>query len=59
MTFTSNILESYNTNDMTSYQLLNRVGKGKDQLSIRYTDFHFQGENFYDYLKPFYRGGGV
>ena len=57
MTFTSNILESYNTNDMTSYQLLNRVGKGKDQLSIRYTDFHFQGENFYDYLNPFYRGG--
>lgn len=57
MTFTSNILESYNTNDLTSYQLLNRVGSGKDKREIRYTDYHFQNQNFYDYLKPFYRGG--
>ena len=56
-TFTSNILESYNTNDLTSFQLLNRVGKGKDKHEIRYTDYQFANQNFYDYLKPFYRGG--
>lgn len=57
MTFTSNILESYNTNDLTSYQLLNRIGSGKDKMEIRYTDYQFANQNFYDYLKPFYRGG--
>lgn len=57
MTFTSNILESYNTNDLTSYQLLNRIGSGKEKYEIRYTDYQFANQNFYDYLKPFYRGG--
>lgn len=56
-TFTSNILESYNTNDLTSFQLLNRIGKGRDKREIRYTDYQFANQNFYDYLKPFYRGG--
>lgn len=57
MTFTSNILESYNTNNLTSFQLLNRVGEGKEKREIRYTDYQFANQNFYDYLKPFYRGG--
>ena len=56
-TFTSNILESYNTNDLTSLQLLNRIGSGKDKIEVRYTDYTFSNQNFYDYLKPFYRGG--
>ena len=56
-TFTSNILDSYNTNNMTSFQLLNRIGQGKDKHEVRYTDFQFANQNFYDYLKPFYRGG--
>ena len=56
-TFTSNILDSYNTNDLTSFQLLNRIGQGKDKHEVRYTDFQFANQNFYDYLKPFYRGG--
>ena len=56
-TFTSNILESYNTNNLTSFQLLNRIGQGKEKLEIRYTDYQFSNQNFYDYLKPFYRGG--
>lgn len=56
-TFTSNILESYNTNFLTSFQLLNRVGEGKGKREIRYTDYQFANQNFYDYLKPFYRGG--
>ena len=56
-TFTSNILDVYNTNDLTSYQLLNRIGEGKEKYEIRYTDYQFANQNFYDYLKPFYRGG--
>lgn len=56
-TFTSNILESYNTNDLTSFQLLNRIGSGKEKREVRYTDYKFANQNFYDYLKPFYRGG--
>ena len=56
-TFTSNILDSYNTNSLTSFQLLNRIGQGKDKHEVRYTDFQFANQNFYDYLKPFYRGG--
>ena len=57
MTFTSNILDSYNTNDLTSFQLLNRVGQGKGKIEVKYTDYQFANQNFYDYLKPFYRGG--
>lgn len=56
-TFTSNILDAYNTNPLTSYQLLNRIGKGKKKYEIKYTDYQFSNQNFYDYLKPFYRGG--
>src|SRR5699024_2339879 len=56
-TFTSNILESYNTNLLTSFQLLNRFKYNKSNYEVRYTDYQFANENFYDYLKPFYRGG--
>ena len=57
ITFTSNILEFYNDNNLTSYQLLNRVHDGNGQVRIDYTDYKFANENFYDYLKPFYKGG--
>ena len=57
MTFTSNILDSYNTNDLTSFQLLNKIGEGKEKRTVSYTDYKFANQNFYDYLKPFYRGG--
>ena len=57
-TFTSNILDSYNTNNLTSMQLLNRIKKpDKKTIDIKYTDYQFQNQNYYDYLKPFYRGG--
>lgn len=56
-TFTSNILDSYNDNPLTSFQLLNRAGEKEDKVEVRYTDYHFSNINFYDYLKPFYRGG--
>src|SRR5699024_11626372 len=36
---------------------LNRIGEGKEKYEIRYTDYQFSNQNFYDYLKPFYRGG--
>lgn len=57
MTFSSNILTSYNTNNLTSLQMLNTVGEKKDKLQIKYTNYQFANMNFYDYLKPFYRGG--
>lgn len=57
MTFSSNILESYNTNNLTSLQMLNTVGEKKEKKQLKYTDYQFAGVNFYDYLKPFYRGG--
>src|SRR5690606_30775863 len=44
-TFTSNILDSYNTNPLTSLQLLNRIGEGKDKHEIRYTDYQFANMN--------------
>lgn len=56
-TFTSNVLDTYNTNPLTSFQLLNRVGFAKERIQIKYTDYKFDGLNFYDYLKPFYKGG--
>src|SRR5699024_76062 len=52
-TFTSNILDSYNTNNLTSFQLLNRIGEGKEKREVKYTDYYFANQNFYDYLKPF------
>ena len=57
MTFTSNILETYNTNDLTQFQLLNKVGDYTDNIYIKYTDYKFSNQNFYDYLKNFYSGG--
>lgn len=53
VTFTKNILETYLTNQISSFQLLNKVNEEK----INYTDFTFDGENFYDYIKSYYNGG--
>lgn len=57
ITFTSNILDYYNKKDLTSFQLLNRIKDTNSDVHLKYTDYHFSGENFYDYLNPFYRGG--
>lgn len=57
ITFTSNILESYNTNNLTSFQLLNLYGKDDDKIKINYTEYKIGNENLYDYYKSFYRGG--
>lgn len=57
ITFTSNIQDDYVNNELTRFQLLNRVKVGKNTQSIKYTDYEFNGKNFYDYLRPFYRGG--
>src|SRR5699024_1949764 len=57
ITFTSNILEFYNDNNLTSYQLLKSIGEGKDKIHVKFTDYKFSNDNFYDYLKPFYSGG--
>lgn len=53
MTFSVNILESYMNNDLTSFQLLNKIG----DMKLSYTDYYFHGLNLYDYIKGFYNGG--
>lgn len=57
MTFTSNILETYNDNDITNFQLLNKFEMDGKKGHLKYTDFQFGNENFYDYLKAYYSGG--
>ena len=58
MTYTQNILENYNNNNLTSFQLLNRVlDYNSKPQQIKYTDYTFYGMNFYNYLKLFYKGG--
>lgn len=57
ITFTTNILDYYNDNELTSYQLLKSIGKGKTKEHVKYTDYHFHNENLYDYIKSFYSGG--
>lgn len=56
LTLTSNISKMFNDNDITSVQMLNRT-ISEPKLSIRYTDYFIGDENFYDYLKSFYKGG--
>ena len=55
LTFSSNVLESYKTNDLASFQLLNKTLD--NQAKVDYTKFEYQDMNFYDYLKGFYKGG--
>lgn len=52
--YTQNILNAYNTNSFSSYQLLLSVGK---DLDINYSEYDFDNENLYMYLKKFYKGG--
>lgn len=57
ITFTKNILDSYNTNPLTQFQLLHSYGSGKSKIDLNYTDYSFNYQNLYDYLKSFYNGG--
>ena len=46
---------------MNAVEFLDKVDRlsqiGSVGEKIRYTDYKFSNQNFYDYLKPFYRGG--
>ena len=55
MTLTANILDIYNTNPLSSFQLLNLVPKSRKRID--YTDYQFSNINYYDYLKRSYKGG--
>jgi hypothetical protein len=57
ITFSSNILDDYKVNDLTSWQLLHSVGEGSEKMKVNYTDYSFGAENCYDYFKHFYKGG--
>lgn len=53
ITFSQNILDEYKVNALATFQLTAKY----DPFYTKYTDYDFRGENFYDYLKKFYKGG--
>lgn len=59
ITFSQNILDSYLTNPLSKFQLLNKYFDtfSDKEAKISYTDYTFSNENFYDYIKSFYKGG--
>lgn len=56
MTLTSNISKKFNDNDVTSIQMLNTLQSDR-KFHVKYTDYFIGNDNFYDYLKSFYKGG--
>lgn len=52
--YTQNILKAYNNNPLSQYQLLLSLGK---DIDINYSEYDFDDENLYQYLKHFYKGG--
>lgn len=60
ITFTQNILHYYTEEGrdrLASYQLLHRFFINKQEMALKNSDFTFAGENFYSYLKHYYKGG--
>ena len=53
ITFSMNILDSYLNSELTRLQLLNKYGN-QEFINSKY---RFGNENYYDYVKSFYRGG--
>lgn len=53
ITFSMNILDSYLNSELTRLQLLNKYGN-QEFINSKY---RFGEENYYDYVKSFYRGG--
>lgn len=54
LTLSQNILENYLINDLTRFQLLQKLDFFN---SVQNTDYFFNNENFYNYLKKYYKGG--
>lgn len=52
-TLSQNVLKEYLVNDTAYLQILNKY----DESKIQYTDYEFDGENFFDYAHHFYKGG--
>jgi len=59
ITFSQNILDSYLTNPLSKFQLLNKYmdSYSNKEAKVSYTDYTFDNQNFYDYIKSFYKGG--
>lgn len=53
ITFSMNILDSYLNSELTRLQLLNKY----DNQEFINSKYRFGDENYYDYVKSFYRGG--
>lgn len=54
LTLSQNILENYLVNNLTSFQLLQKIDSWNRCFN---TDYTFNNENFYYYLKKYYKGG--
>ena len=54
ITFSQNILKEYEISKKAKYQL---TGKIDYKRRFKYSDYDFRGENFFDYLKHYYKGG--
>lgn len=54
ITFSQNILQEYKISKKANFQL---TGKIDYKRGIKYSDYDFRNENFFDYLKHYYKGG--
>lgn len=54
LTLSQNILENYLINDLTRFQLLQKIDLYN---KVQNTDYIFNNENYYNYLKRYYKGG--
>ena len=59
ITYTQNILQRYNINKLSEFQLLNiyQFPNSRSREHFKYTDYHFSNLNLYEYFKRFYKGG--
>ena len=54
ITFSQNVLKEYEISDKAKFQLTGRIDYKR---GIKYSDYDFRGENLFDYLKHYYKGG--
>ncbi len=55
-TLSMNVMDVYTVNDLAYLQILNKFGSDYHD-KISYTDYQFNGENFFDYVHHYYKGG--
>lgn len=53
ITFSQNVMAEYLTTPLATYQIKNQF----NETRLKYTNYVFQNENYFDYLKHYYKGG--